>query len=328
MADFLATADKAPRLEPPLDERAEARRARRLVTLGLGALWTVDGLLQLQPQMFTRSLAVDVVANAVMSLPSPVYFASLKFVVGLFQRNVALFDAGIAMLQLALGVCLLAGPAGLRRLALVASVVWGLVVWVFGEGMGAVLGPTMTGGVFPGTPSLMNGFPGAALVYVAIALFLLLPERRWRLSGRFSLVRDAPTILFLVSAAVQAAPLMWTAFGQASIFASNSYKLPPQLASFLLLPFAKFTAAQPALSNSLELGCCLLAALGVWKGRRWGFYVALGWLAFIWCIPLAMAGLFTGLGTDPGTPPAVALLMLPALAGSRSGAGSRRTRGV
>jgi hypothetical protein len=304
------------------DELALARRARRLVTFGLGALWTLDGLLQLQPQMFTQGLAVNVVANALMSLPSPLYYASLKFAVGPFLRNVEFLNAGVAALQLAIGLSLLVGPCGARRLALAASVAWGLAVWVFGEGMGGVLGPTMTGGVFPGTPSIFSGFPGAALIYVLIALFLLLPESRWRLSGRLSLVRDAPAALFLVSAAVQAAPLMWTTYGQASIFASNAGKLP-QLAGPLLLPLSAFTAAHPAPSNGLELAACALSALGMFSLRRWGYLLALGLLAFIWCIPLALAGMATGIATDPNTPPDIALLMVPAMLASWDKAAAR-----
>lgn len=120
----------------------------------------------------------------------------------------------------ALGInqaALLAGSRRVQRVALGISIVWGLVVWVFGERMSWIPSGTMSSGVFPGTPSMMNGFIGAALVYVLIAILLLfLLVRHWNLSWRFSVVRNAPIVLFLISAAVQAAPLMWTTFGLAS----------------------------------------------------------------------------------------------------------------
>lgn len=120
----------------------------------------------------------------------------------------------------ALGInqaALLAGSRRVQRVALGISIVWGLVVWVFGERMSWTPSGTMSSGVFPGTPSMMNGFIGAALVYVLIAILLLfLLVRHWNLSWRFSVVRNAPIVLFLISAAVQAAPLMWTTFGLAS----------------------------------------------------------------------------------------------------------------
>ena len=292
---------------------------KRAMTFGLGILWVLDGLLQLQPRMFTQSLAVNVIANALMSLPSPLYFVSLHALIRYFMPYVALWNCGISALQLALGVTLLLGSEKSKRAALVASILWGVIVWVFGEGMGSILGPTMTGGVFPGTPSIMNGFPGAALVYVVIAVFILLPDKHWELDGRFSIVRDAPVLLFAVAAALQAAPLMWTTYGQASIFAANVENLPAQLANATIVPLSTFTAAHPVLSNSIELGASVLSAFAVWGvHRRFRSYAfALAWLAFIWWFGLGLGGTLTGLGTDPNTAPAIALLMVPAIISSR-----------
>lgn len=303
------------------DGLAEARLVKRWVALGLGALWMLDGLLQLQPQMFTTSLPLGVIASSDMSLPPPLYLATLRFIIGFFSHNVVVLNAGVAGFQLLLGALIILGSGGLRRLGLFASAAWGLVVWTFGEGLGGVLGASMTGGVFPGTPSIMNGFPGAALVYALVALFLLLPDSRWKLRGRVSAIRDAAGLLFLFAFAVQVAPLMWTAFGQESIFASNLGSLPGSLGGSVVLPLALFAASHPVLSNSLEAGACLLSAFGVLTGRRAGCLFALGWLAFIWWFPLGLGGILTGLGTDPNTPPAIALLMIPAFVASRRGRG-------
>lgn len=289
------------------------------MTAGLGILWILDGLLQLQPQMFTQSLAVKVIANALMSLPSPLYFVSLHALINYFMPYVVIWNIGIATLQLALGISLLIGSDKVKRSALVTSIVWGVIVWVFGEGMGSILGPTMTGGVFPGTPSIMNGFPGAALLYVVIAAFILLPDKHWELDGRFSIVRDAPVLVFAVAAALQAAPLMWTTYGQASIFAANIENLPAQIANTTIVPVSTITAAHPVLSNSIELAANSLSAFAVWgvhrKFRSYAFVLA--WLAFIWWFGLGLGGTLTGLGTDPNTPPAIALLIVPAIINSR-----------
>lgn len=308
-----------------MDELLEARRTKKWVTLGLGALWTADGLLQLQPQMFTQNLATNVVATSMMSLPGSLYFASLKLLIRFFLPNPILWNAGVAALQLSLGIAIILGSGAVRRLALAASVVWCAMVWVFGEGLGGFLGGTMTGGVFPGTPSVMNGFPGAALLYALAALFLMLPDARWKFSGRLSAVRDAPALLFLSFAAFQAAPLMWTAYGQASIFASNTGSLPLQLGGSVVLPLTLFAVSHPVLCNSLELGACLLSALGIYVGQRWGYIFALGWIAFIWWFPLGLGALLTGLGTDPNTPPIIGLLMVPAIMAPR-GPGTRKSQ--
>jgi hypothetical protein len=303
-------------------ELGEPSRLKRLMTKGLGALWLADGLLQLQPQMFTSRLSYDVIANALMALPSSLYFSSLSILSRFFVPYAALWNTGAAALQLLIGITLIAGPTMMttttktRRLAILASIVWSAAVWVFGEGMGAILGPTMTGGIFPGTPSLLNGFPGAALIYAMLGCLLLFPDDRWRLDGRFSIVRDAPVLLFLSASLVQAAPLMWTSYGQASIFAANVQHVPDSLVG-TILPLAKFTTAHPALSNSLELGACLASAYGLWVGRTWGIVLALSFLAFVWWFSLGLGGTLTGLGTDPNTPPVIMLLLLPPFIASR-----------
>ena len=294
----------------------DAFRVRNIVAIGLGVLWIIDGLLQLQPNMFTQNLAVDVIANALMSLPSALYVATLKVLIYFIAPNIAYWNLGFAVLQLALGISLIFGSMRVRRFALVASVIWGVVVWVFGEGMAGILSGTMAGGVFPGTPSILNGFPGAAMIYVILGLLLLLPLGYWTLAGRFSIVRDIPAVLFFVCAMVQTAPLMWSSYGQASIFAANIDNLPVQFAG-TIKSLIEFTVSRPVLSNLIEIGACATATLGLWLKQRWGYVFALCWISFIWWFGLGLGGTLTGLGTDPNTPPAIALLMVPLIVYSR-----------
>ncbi|MDG7009307.1 MAG: hypothetical protein JRN16_01835 [Nitrososphaerota archaeon] len=297
-----------------------ASSVRRWMTLGLGALWVIDGLLQLQPRMFSLFFANSVngvLGNALQSLPPPLYFASINFFLRYMAPQAAFWNASVAAIQLALGFLLIRGGERVRRVALAASVVWGLTVWVFGEGMAGLFAATMSGGVFPGTPSIMNGFPGAALVYAFAALLLLLPRGSWNIAGRFSIVRDAPAVLFLLLAAVQAAPLMWTTFGQSSIFAANIESLPSQ-ASYTLVPIIRFAGAHPVLCNAAEVTITFLAGVVLLVRRpRLGYALALAWLGFIWWFGLGLGGTLTGLGTDPNTPPAIALLMIPIISVSR-----------
>lgn len=297
----------------------EALRLRRIVTIGLGVLWVIDGLLQLQPTMFTQNLSLGIIANAQMSLPPVLYFASLNFLIHVIAPSIALWNAGFASMQLAIGISLLFGSPRIRRAALVASIAWGILVWLFGEGMAGIFGPTMAGGVFPGTPSIMNGFPGAALIYVILAFLLLLPPRQWKLSRRFSIVRESAALLFLACALLQTAPLMWTTYGQASIFAANIDNLPAQLAG-TINPLVRFTTFNPVLSNSVEIVACALAAMGLLLRQKWGYIFALAWLAFIWWFGLGLGGTLTGFGTDPNTPPAIALLMVPVIVSTIAGA--------
>lgn len=297
----------------------DGRSARWWVTLGFGVLWLVDGILQLQPQQFSaESLAVGTVGNALMALPPALYSVSLRVIIGDVIPYDAFWTALIAGLELAIAAGLLVGSARARRVALIVSVAFGAFIWVFAEGMGGILEGTMHGGVFPGTPSLLNGFPGAGFVYMLVALMLLIPPGKWNLSGGFSLVREAPAILLIACLFVQAAPLMWTSFGQASIFTANMDNLPPQLAS-VAIPLERFAVANPVISNAVELSAILVAAIGMAISRvgTWGYRFTLLLLAFTWVFGVGFGGISTGYATDPNTPPAIALLMIPAIFAAR-----------
>ncbi|MCL5068501.1 MAG: hypothetical protein M1368_09150 [Thaumarchaeota archaeon] len=302
------------------DDLAEAHRIMKFMTIGLGALWALDGFLQLQPQMFTKDLPLQVIGMGLMGLPPELYLWSENILYRILVPNIVLWNSIWAGLQLGIGFSLLIGSSRIKRIALVTSVVWGILVWLFGEGMAGLLTMTPEGGFFPGTPSMLSGFPGAALIYIVIALFLLLiPAERWVPLGRFSIVRDAPLILFLLEAAVQFAPAMWTSYGQSSIFAANIENLPVQLERYIVF-LARYTIAHPILSNSLEVTAILLSAFGIFWARShglWAYSIALVWLGFVWWFALGLGAILTGLGTDPNTPLVIALLMVPGIAWRR-----------
>jgi hypothetical protein len=286
------------------------------MTLGLGALWLLDGLLQFQPKVFTQYFAnspKDVIGMAFRTLPRPLYLFSLRFLIEYISPHMIIWDACFAGLQFLLGIALIFGTNKTKRLGLILSIIWGAIIWVFGEGMGGIFAGSMSGGIFPGTPSIISGFPGAALVYSIIALLLLLPHRFWDIRNRFSTVRLAPVILFSVLAAIQASPLLWTRFGQLSIFAANINNLPSQF-SDTLLPLVTFTASHPVVSNIIEVGVTLSLGLSLLSERsKFAIVFAFIWLAFIWWFGLGLGGTLTGLGTDPNTPPAIALLLIPVI---------------
>jgi len=286
--------------------------SRKFMSIGLGSLWVIDGALQLQPAMFTPSFPVNVVGPALQSLPNPIYGYSLSILQTYIIPHISAWNIPFAFLQLLIGVLILSNRHKLRALGLALSLVWSGFLWVFGEGLGGIYASTMGGGVFPGTPSLLNGFPGAALLYAWLSIILLLPERMWRLEGVFSPIRDGAAALFAVSTLVQLSPLMWTAYGQASIFTANLDNLPPQL-WFTVEGIAHFSVSHPVTANTLEVLAEGLAALGVWgvTPKRWGYIYATILLGFTWWFSLGLGGLLTGLGTDPNTPPLILLLMTP-----------------
>src|SRR6202030_3811723 len=77
----------------------------------------------------------------------------------LFLWQPALANSGIALVQLALGGLILWKRTA--KLGLLASVGWGLFVWYIGEAFG---------GLASGHAVMLMGLPGAALIYVLLAL--------------------------------------------------------------------------------------------------------------------------------------------------------------
>jgi hypothetical protein len=138
---------------------------KRGVQITLGALWLLDGALQLQPQMFTSRFATDVIAPAAQGQPLFVS-APIHLFIHVFLLQPAVLNTVIAVTQLSIGVLLFIKRS--VRFGLVCSIVWGLFVWYIGEGLG---------GLANGQGLLLIGAPGAALIYALLALGSLPKER-------------------------------------------------------------------------------------------------------------------------------------------------------
>ena len=83
------------------------------------------------------------------------------------------------------------------RLAGLAAVAWGLVVWVFGESFGGIFAPGL---------SWLTGAPGAVLIYVVAGALVALPEDAWRSPRLGRLLLAGTGVFFLGMAVLQAWP--------------------------------------------------------------------------------------------------------------------------
>src|SRR5579862_6262457 len=164
---------------------------RQLLVIGFGNLWLFDAILQAQPKM-AIGLPSQVIEPTAASSPPWVQHV-VNWAGTSWSYHPMQAGASAVWIQVGIGVWLLAAARGpLSRLAGLASVGWGLVVWVFGESFGGIFAPGLT---------WMFGAPGAAAIYVVAGALVALPERAWY-SRRLGQLATAGTGLFLLGMAV------------------------------------------------------------------------------------------------------------------------------
>ena len=138
--------------------------ARRMLQLGLAAIWLLDGVLQYQSFMFTKAFGQMI--GATSSGNPGVVAHPINWNVTLVEHHLVLLNTIFATIQLLLGLGIAWRPT--VRVALAASVVWSLGVWWFGEGLGGVLN---------GTADPVSGAPGAVIIYALLAVLLWPADR-------------------------------------------------------------------------------------------------------------------------------------------------------
>ena len=184
-------------LREDLGDRAPKIWGKEGLWRALGALWVLDGLLQLQPAMPNYAFLEMVIAPNLLGQPGWVVRV-MGWGIQAWSNAPITADVVAVFVQLGIGLTLLAGrwrPWGAT--ALWTSLVWGLFVWILGEGMG---------GILTGQASLVIGDPGSVLFYMASAGLLLLPDAMW-LAGQVRRgVRWGVVGLWLWGALVQAWP--------------------------------------------------------------------------------------------------------------------------
>ena len=126
----------------------------------LGALWLIDGLLQLQPQMFTMFMVNSIMKPIVQNQPGPIA-SSLNWIIAMTTLHLTLVNLLIAMVQIVIGLLLLSGRW--VKETVLASIVWAFIVWFGGEGMSMLL---------TGQGSILTGAPGAVLLYPLLGLIV------------------------------------------------------------------------------------------------------------------------------------------------------------
>jgi hypothetical protein len=283
---------------------AGVRITRRQIQIALGVLWLLDGALQLQPFMFGTGFARQVIAPLAVGQPL-VVAGPVRWAANLIAAHPLVWDLPFAGAQLLIGLGLLVPRTA--RLALAASIPWVLGVWFFGEGLAGLAG---------GHASLLNGAPGAVLLYGVLALAAW-PRRDRPDDAPARWLPFAWAVLWVGGAVFQALPGQNTGAAVAGAVTSAGAGAPRWLnrleasvgdfASHHGLAVVVALAVVEAL-----IGLAALRGSSRTLAAMAGFVFALA----IWVIGQDLGQLYSGQATDPNTGPLIAL-MAAALIGGR-----------
>ena len=278
--------------------------ARRKLQLALGVIWVLDGILQFQPSMFTKSFP-DMLAESAHGSPG-VVAGPITWSATLIGHHVVVLNAIFATVQLALGLGIAWRPT--LRLALGASVAWSLAVWWFGEGFG---------GILAGTASPVNGAPGPVILYAILAVLLWPADRdpgAPSVAGRATGRRPAQAVWLVLWGSVAAFALLPASRAPGAIsdmLTDGADGAPAWLA--WIDTHAASALNQHGLAASIVLAVLLaLVAVAVYlpaPALRAAIVLAVVLAAALW-LAQGMGGLFTGMATDPQSGPLLALLAL------------------
>ncbi len=290
----------------PASGRSEPRVAepawRRLLRIGFGLLWVFDGVLQAQPKM-----AVGLPSQAIepTAASSPGWVQHLVNWAGTtWSYHPIQTGAAAVWIQVGIGLWLLVAARGAwSRLAGVASVGWGLVVWVFGESFGGIFAPGQT---------WLFGAPGAVLLYCVAGALIALPERTWYVPRLGRLVLAGMGLFLAGMAVLQAWPGrgFWqgSSHGNAGTLTSMTRTMAttpqPHFLSAWVGSFGSFTATHGFAVNLFVVTTLALIGVTFLTGRPQLIRPALMVFAVLcladWVL-IQDLGFLGGLGTDPNS---------------------------
>ena len=278
---------------------------RRMLQLGLAAIWLLDGVLQYQSFMYTKAFG-QMLAGTADGNPS-VIARPINWDATLVEHHLVLINTIFATIQLLLGLGLAFRPT--VRLALGASIAWAIGVWWFGEGLGGILN---------GVASPLNGAPGAVIIYALIAVLL------WPVDRDMS----APFVAARAVGAQVARALWLVLWLSLAYFALTPANRAPQALNGMI---AGMESGQPGWLSAIDRGAASLVA-GQGLAASIVLAVALAVIAFgvylptpaaratlvlaiivaivIWVVGEGFGMILAGGATDPNSGPLLVLLVL------------------
>ena len=300
---------------PTTDERgavAEVRwrppDGRRLLELALATVWLIDGVLQLQPFMFTPGSDGFSGMLGGMAAGNPHAVAqSITWNASIVDHHTVATNTAFALIQILIGFGIAWRPS--VKVALGASIAWSLGVWWFGEGLGGVLHGA-------GTP--IGGGPGAVLFYALLAVLLWPTDRSPETPGfaaaRAVGLRAAKTIWAVVWVGMAFLALLgagWSPQGIHDLIAT--YSGQPGWLTAVDRHAESLVANQGFTVAIVSAVIFLFVAAGPYlpaTATRVILVVAIVTAAVIWVVGENFGGILAGGATDPNSGPPLILLAL------------------
>ena len=275
----------------------------KILAKGLGLLWLFDAFLQLQPNMFKYDFLSNVVKPTTLGQPDLIAKV-INFGINVYSINTFTFNICVFLIQAFLGLSLLLFPTQRKELRwiLILSIIWGLIIWIFGEGLG---------GIFTGQASLYSGAPGAAFVYILASIILL---RQRYISSQY--LAKIVGIIFILTSLLQFQPMFWMKDGLIGIFKLSSLD-NISIISSTSIHITNLITGNAVLGNTLLI--YLLLVLGwalVIKPNVLTSSIALLFLLFVWGFGQdlgTLSTIFKGTATDPNTAVILIMFLIPTI---------------
>jgi hypothetical protein len=270
-------------------------------------VWLLDAVLQIQPFMFTPGSNGFSGMLHEVARGNPSWIAhTITWNASIVDHHPVLTDTIFALIQFLIGFAIVSKRT--LKPALGLSIVWSIVVWWFGEGLG---------GVFSGSATPFGGGPGGVLFYALLAILL------WPREGS-----DRPFVAAR-AVGVKAAKAIWVGvWAVLALLSVVSSGRSPQALRDLV---ARMNRGEPGWlaridrsSESLFLHhgtttaillaiVCLVVAVGIFlpaPGAQTTLVLAIVVFAVIWVAVQNFGGILASGATDPNSAPLVILLAL------------------
>ncbi len=278
-------------------------RGRTILRTGLGLLWILDGILQLQAAM-PLGLGSKILEPSKESAPTW-WHGVINGAVELWNQHPIALAQSVVWLQLGLGILLLSSSGRVGRIAGRLSAIWALIIWI----------ATGFGGLFAHAPSFLFGWPGAPVFYVIAGLGVAMSADRFPHVYQAMVSRLLGGVL-IFGAILQVLPNngFWSN-GQgnalnAMILEMTEVPQPGFLAGLGHIFAGVVRAAGPGI-NIMLVVWLMATGVGLWRTTVSGFAwpsrsLVLG--SLVGWVLIQDTGLFGGLATDPNSLILVALI--------------------